>query len=335
MTYLPVLSPVPALAEAHRQRDRCNRWLDRVGRLAQLRRALSDDRAGSPNIEQSIRDLEVSEHGAQLLEDSHKEALRQLQEITGAISQAVTTIATRLPAEVCDCPVCATQFDEPSRLRERASSAAERLAPLLVAQEQQAASAIKEREALTVKLADQRAVLARIRAAEEKIAAEVAAIADLEAVFGVADTFDVAMVTQLLDGALQDARRLSWRLQRREFWRRRLSEIAGVPLAQELAVAAKRRDDLARAKESASRHAILARQTVDAALADIATREGMLGLEVGRLSTDIREHLLPKRQRSHRLKRMRTWLSRRCPKLTWRCRKQGHNMQVSLPVSMI
>jgi len=269
------------LAEAHRQRDRCNQWLDRAERLDQLRRALNADRAGSPDLERTVRELEISEQGARSREASQREALRQLQEVTGAISQAVTTIATRLPEDACDCPVCATHFDDPSHLRERASSAAERLAPLLVAQEQHVARAIEEREALTAKLADQRAVLARICDAEEKIAAEAAANADLEAVFGEAGTLDVAMVTRLRDDALQDADRLSWRLRRLEYWRQRLTHISGTPLAQALAGAVKRRDDLARVKESASRRAGLARQAADAALADVVAHEGMLGLDAG------------------------------------------------------
>lgn len=269
------------LAEAHRQRDRCIQWLDRAERLAQLRCALNDDRAGSPDLERTVRDTEIAEQGARLREASQREALRQLQEVTGAISQAVTTIATRLSDEACDCPVCATHFEEPSRLRERASGAAERLAPLLVAQEQHVARAIEEGEVLTAKLADQRAVLARICDTEKLIAAEAAAIADLEAVFGVAGTLDVVMVTRLRNDALHDADRLSLRLRRLEYWRHVLIDISGIQLAQALASAIKRRDDLARAKEAANRRADLARQSVAAALADVVTHEGMLGLDGG------------------------------------------------------
>ena len=274
------------LAEAHRQRDQYNQWLDCAERLAQLRHALNEDRAGSPDLERNVRELDISEQGARSREASQREALRQLREVTGAISQAVTTIATRLPKDACECPVCATRFDEPSDLRERASGAAERLAPLLVAQEQHVARAIEERETLTARLADQRAVLARIRDVEEKIAAEAAANADLEAVFGAASTLDVAIVTRLRDHALQDADRLSWRLRRVQYWRQSLTDISGIPLAQALAGAVKRRDDLARIKESASRRAGLARQAADAALADVVAHEGMLGLGAGAADHD-------------------------------------------------
>lgn len=269
------------LGDVHRQRDRCNQWLDRAELLGRLRRALQDDRADSPDIERTVRDLEISEQDARSREASQREALRQLQEVTGAISQAVTTIAIRLPENACDCPVCATHFVEPSRLRERVSGAAERLAPLLVAQEQHVARAIEEREVLTAKLAHQQALLGRIRDTEEKIAAEAATNADLEVVFGVAGKLDIAIVTQLRDCALQDVDRLSWRLRRLEYWRQRLTDISGTLLAQVLAGAIKRRDDLARAKETASRRADIARQNADAALAEVVTREGMLGLDGG------------------------------------------------------
>jgi len=267
------------LAEAHRQRDRCNQWLHRVEGIDQLRRALNDDRAGYPDLEHSVRHLEISEQDARSRESSQREVLHYLQEATGEISQSVAAIAARLPGDATDCPVCATHFDEPSRLRERASGAAKRLAPLLLAQERDVARTIEEREALTAKLAEGRAVLARICEAEARIAAEAAAAADLEAAFGVACTLDLAMVTRLRDGALQDAGRLSWRLQRLEYWRHRLADISGTQLSQALAGAEKRRDDLVRTKESASRRADQARQAANAALADVATHEGMLGLD--------------------------------------------------------
>ena len=267
------------LTEAHRQRDRCNQWLFRVEKLDQLRRAVEEDRAGSPDLDRTVRDLEISEQGARSHEASQRAALRQLQEVTGAISQAVATIAIRLSEAACDCPVCATHFDDPSSLRERASGAAERLAPLLVAQEQLVARAFEEREALTAKLAEQRAVLARICDAQEQIAAEAAAVADLEAVFSVAGTLDVAIATRLRDDALQHADRLSLNLRRLEYWRQRLADISGTLLAHAFAGAVKRRDDLARAKETASRRADLARQVADAALAEVVTHEGMLGLD--------------------------------------------------------
>lgn len=274
------------LADVHRQRDRCKQWLDRAKELDQLCRALDHDRASFPDIERDVRELEISERSARSREVSQREALHQLQEVTGAISQAVTTIATQLPEDACNCPVCATHFNEPSLLRERASGAAERLAPLLLAQEQQVARAIEEREALTQKLGEQRAALASIRDTKERIVAEAAANADLGALFGVVGTLDVAMVARLHNDALQGADRLSWRLRRLEYWRQRLTDVSGTPLAQALAGAVKRRDDLARAKESSGRRAALAHQAAEATLVNIVAHEGMLGLDSGAVNHD-------------------------------------------------
>ncbi|UPG83892.1 AAA family ATPase [Luteibacter aegosomatis] len=267
------------LAGMHRQRDMCKQWLDRAKELDQLHRALDHDRASFPDIERDVRELEISERSARSREVSQREALHKLQEITGAISQAVTTIATQLPEDACNCPVCATRFNEPSLLRERASGAAERLAPLLLAQEQQVARAIEEREALTRKLGEQRAVLASIRDTKERIVAEAAANADLGALFGVVGTLDVAMVTRLHNDALQGADRLSWRLRRLEYWRQRLTDVSGTPLAQALAGAVKRRDDLARVKESSGLRAALAHQAAEATLVNVVAHEEMLGLD--------------------------------------------------------
>ncbi|BDU21580.1 AAA family ATPase [Dyella sp. GSA-30] len=274
------------LVDANRQRDQCKQWLDRAEELDQLRRALNRDRDASPDIDRNIRELEISEQSARSREISQRQVLHQLQQVTGAISQAVTTIATHLPEDVCHCPVCATHFDQPSLLRERASGAAERLAPLLVAQEQHVVRATEEREALTEELAEQRAVLARISDTEKKVVAEAAVNADLAAVLGVADVLDVSAVTRLRDEALQSANRLSWRFRRLEHWRQRLNDVSGTPLAQALTGAIKRRGDLVRAKESSDRHAGLARQAAEAALANVIAQEGMLGLDSGTADHD-------------------------------------------------
>lgn len=278
------------LTDAHRQRDRCVEWLDRADRLEQLRRVLEADRAQFPDLDRNISELEISEAAAHTRERSQAEALRQLQEVTGTISQAVATIATRLPEDACDCPVCATHFDEPSKLHQQASSAAERLAPLLVAQENRLKAAIDEREALTTQLANRHGILARIRETEQKIVAETTGNADLEIVLGLAGVFDVPTVTQLRDTVLRHAHFLSWRLRRLEYWRQRLSDVFGTPLSQSLMGLVRRRDDLARDKEAASRQVEFARKSADAALADVAALEGMLDLDPTTANHDHQSH---------------------------------------------
>jgi hypothetical protein len=58
-----------------------------------------------------------------------------------------------------------------------------------------------------------------------------------------------------------------------------LADASGIPLAQALAAATKRRDDLSRVKVATSRRADLARQAAETALTDVVAQEKMLGLD--------------------------------------------------------
>ena len=121
-------------------------------------------------------------------------------------------------------------------------------------------------------------LLAQIFDIENRISVETAAIADLEASFGVVGLIDRGRVTNLHDYALKLAGHLSLRLRRLEKWRQRLTQVSGISVAQASVAATKRREDLARVKESTRRRAGAERQSLEATFANVITHEGMLGL---------------------------------------------------------
>ena len=67
-------------------------------------------------------------------------------------------MAANLTHESCDCPVCATHFDIEGELKRRAAGAAERLAPLVLAQESQVIRLTRQRNLAKDKLGELRAI---------------------------------------------------------------------------------------------------------------------------------------------------------------------------------
>ena len=75
-----------------------------------------------------------------------------MQASVSEMSAAVATIAAHLPAESCECPVCATTFPEPQALAARVGAAADRLAPLLADLHDAARAAQAALDAVTARL---------------------------------------------------------------------------------------------------------------------------------------------------------------------------------------
>lgn len=100
----------------------------RLGQASvQLRGLLAVDEHWDAALAEAERAVELS--GAEVIRLGP--GVTALREATDAISEAVVSIVVNLPETACECPVCATTFTEPQRLREKASQAAARLAPEL------------------------------------------------------------------------------------------------------------------------------------------------------------------------------------------------------------
>lgn len=93
-----------------------------------------------------------------------------LREATGAISAAVVQIVGHLPADTCECPVCATTFDAPGELTRRAREAAERLAPQLERQQSDLDEAEAHHTELRAELNRFAALVRTIEDAQKRVA---------------------------------------------------------------------------------------------------------------------------------------------------------------------
>jgi len=91
-------------------------------------------------IEQASSELDV----ARIAESEARSVLELVELSVGALSSAVAVVAEHLSDDVHDCPVCSTHFESANDLYSRATSAALRLAPKVVAQQQTLSAAQTE-----------------------------------------------------------------------------------------------------------------------------------------------------------------------------------------------
>ena len=126
--------------------DRLREWLDLAGQIDRVEAQLRELQGLHPDIDNRVGIAASNLSKAQSLEVGAKEALRTVERSVSALSNAVSTIASHLSDDVHDCPVCATHFASSADLSARAGSAAERLAPLLVAQQ----NAVRDAQSVVV-----------------------------------------------------------------------------------------------------------------------------------------------------------------------------------------
>lgn len=125
-----------------------------------------------PNIDQAVLGAEKAAAAAVESVAVQANAVDALRGTVNVMSNAIASIATHLPADVCDCPLCATHFDSATALQDRVSTAAHRLAPALVAQEEALRVLSAARHACDLELAQLRATQSAIRSAREALDAE-------------------------------------------------------------------------------------------------------------------------------------------------------------------
>ncbi len=131
-------------AAGEEKASRLQALLDSHIRLGQASLQLRGLNAASPEAEAELAAANAA------VEASAAEVLRlepgvtALREASDAISAAVVSIVSNLPESTCECPVCATSFDAPAILRDRATTAAGRLAPELERQQQALDRALRQ-----------------------------------------------------------------------------------------------------------------------------------------------------------------------------------------------
>jgi len=108
--------------------------------------------AADPSIDGSVQAAEQRWSAAVESVSVQTVVVDGLRETVDVLSSAIASIAANLPAESCNCPVCASPFDSPPQLHARITSAGERLAPALLLQEERLRYFIDARDTATLEL---------------------------------------------------------------------------------------------------------------------------------------------------------------------------------------
>ncbi len=134
------------LAAGRAKVELLDRWLERERGIAGMRADLAALVDAHPGIDAVVVEATAAASSRSAAARLQGDVLRNLSEAVDATTSAVAVIATNLPDDACDCPVCATRFRSPDALRARAVSAAERFAPALLLQEEAHRAAVAEAE---------------------------------------------------------------------------------------------------------------------------------------------------------------------------------------------
>jgi exonuclease SbcC len=141
-------------------------------RIRDQSNALAQLEAGNPNIDRAVQLAEEAVAAATESVSAQTGVVESFRDTVDTMSSAIASIATHLPADACDCPLCATHFDSASTLQARVSTAAQRLAPALVAQEEALRSLSAARDARVAELEHLRVAQSAIRSARVALNAE-------------------------------------------------------------------------------------------------------------------------------------------------------------------
>lgn len=147
--------------EINRQRadmTHIDAWLESDEAMAALRSALDASEKEHPEIEAAIG--QAMTETATLHENVKAQAntVDALQQTFDSLATAITSISAYLPKDSCECPVCATRFENAELLHERVARAADRLAPTLRGQEEALRALSRQHDTAVEKLARLRAV---------------------------------------------------------------------------------------------------------------------------------------------------------------------------------
>lgn len=226
---------------AQTERQNVLQWLTRDARIAELRISIQALEVRFPNLDANLERGEGGLRTSKELLDQQNEILSELRKTVSAMSNAVASVAANLSHDACDCPVCATHFEVKGELQRRAASAAERLAPLVLAQEERVQIAAERWKAAATELEQLHSAKRELASISDDCYSEEQANKELGV--GVFNTDTIDRVTALrrrdqLVGSAEDMARLR---QRKWYWRNMLSGRL-FDSGGELASAVRRRD---------------------------------------------------------------------------------------------
>ncbi|PIB92746.1 AAA family ATPase [Caulobacter sp. FWC2] len=240
-------------------------------RLQQQVAALAALEAADPRIDQAVQSADLEWKAAVERAALQTSIVEGLRDAVDSLSAAITSIAANLPADACDCPLCATSFGTAPELQARISSAAGRLAPNLLVQEEALQSLTAGREAASLAVQRLRRAQTAIHAAREAVASAREQRARLLARLDAATTITPDALVAARARALSELRALDARRGRKQRWLKRLAADGAVSSDHSRAV--RERDVAQRAEAAARRAADLAAARLDSARAEAANAE--------------------------------------------------------------
>lgn len=151
--------------------DSISAWKTTEESIQTLSAALANLEGQHPGLIDRLRDAEAAMAAAATDVEAQSRTLLLLRETATSLAGAVATIAATLPEDACDCPVCATHFDEASELHARVAGAAERLNPALLSQEEGLAASRRRLHDLESRVEELRSILRQIQVRRTELAA--------------------------------------------------------------------------------------------------------------------------------------------------------------------
>ncbi|MEZ2127617.1 MULTISPECIES: AAA family ATPase [unclassified Sinorhizobium] len=264
---------------AQTERENAFTWLTRDARITELRSSVEALDASAPNLDDDIARASKELTSIDELVEGQETILADLRSTVSAMSSAVASVAANLTHESCDCPVCATHFDTQGELQRRAAGAAERLAPLVVAQETQLISLIRQRDGTKDRLSQlrglekQRNDLNEARRSEEQANRDLAAI-----IFGTDVTADNETAKLRHEQLEESCTYMAWLRQRKLYWRNKLSGTLYAP-GGEHAAAVRRRDQAQSDLSTATQGQDVAAKELASMTASVAQYDQALGTD--------------------------------------------------------
>jgi exonuclease SbcC len=139
------------------------------GRIREQVNLVAELEASNPQVNEKVILAEKAAANATERFKIHSAATEALRETVNAMSKAIASIAINLPADTCDCPLCATHFDSASALQTNVMAAAQRLAPTLAVQEEELQKLATSRDQRIDELRQVQAAQLAIRSARKTL----------------------------------------------------------------------------------------------------------------------------------------------------------------------
>ncbi|MEQ8286550.1 AAA family ATPase [Thalassospira sp.] len=150
--------------------------------------------------------------------DQKTEVVENMRGTVDAMSQAIATLAIELPADACECPLCATHFKNASGLRERIDNAVERLAPTLVNEEELLATMIEEYDNCCSEVAHLERVSSELASAHEQLKTQQSRLDELLIQTDLTEKASIEMLLEIKSGLAENSARLAEKLKRKKHW---------------------------------------------------------------------------------------------------------------------